>query len=89
MCGGGGGTGAELGMKRFCGSRKEDFRGSGRGAVYRTEGGGEFPKRVKSGTEALWWRRTPVATRHDTTAPEEPFCVRGSIRLSLFLYYEL
>ena len=27
--------------------------------------------------------------RHDTTAPEEPFCARGSIRLSLFLYYEL
>ena len=27
--------------------------------------------------------------RHDTTAPEEPFCARGSIRLSLLLYYEL
>ena len=27
--------------------------------------------------------------RHDTTAPEEPVCARASIRLSLFLYYEL
>ena len=25
--------------------------------------------------------------RHDTTAPEEPFCARGSIRLSLLLYF--
>ena len=33
--------------------------------------------------------RPPSPLRHDTTAPEEPFCVRGSIRLSLFLYYEL
>ena len=27
--------------------------------------------------------------RYDTTALEEPFCTRGFIRLSLFLYYEL
>ena len=33
--------------------------------------------------------RPPSPPRHDTTAPEEPFCARGSIRLSLFLYYEL
>ena len=33
--------------------------------------------------------RTPSPPRHDTTAPKEPFCARGSIRLSLFLYYEL
>ena len=25
--------------------------------------------------------------RHDTTAPDEPFCARGSIRLSLLLYF--
>ena len=31
--------------------------------------------------------RPPSPPRHDTTAPEEPFCVRGSIRLSLFLYF--
>ena len=33
--------------------------------------------------------RPPSPPRYDTTAPEEPFCVRGSIRLSLFLYYEI
>ena len=31
--------------------------------------------------------RPPSPPRHDTTAPEEPFCARGSIRLSLFLYF--
>ena len=31
----------------------------------------------------------PLPPRHNTTAPEEPFCARGSIRFSLFLYYEL
>ena len=33
--------------------------------------------------------RPPSPPRHDTTASEEPVCARGSIRLSLFLYYEL
>ena len=33
--------------------------------------------------------RPPSPPRHNITAPEEPFCARGSIRLSLFLYYEL
>ena len=31
--------------------------------------------------------RPPSPPRHDTTAPEEPFCARGSIRLSLLLYF--
>ena len=31
--------------------------------------------------------RPPSPPRHDTTALEEPFCARGSIRLSLFLYF--
>ena len=33
--------------------------------------------------------RPPSPPKHDTMALEEPFCARGSIRLSLFLYYEL
>ena len=33
--------------------------------------------------------RPPSPPRYDTTVPEEPFCARGSIRLYLFLYYEL
>ena len=33
--------------------------------------------------------RPPSPPRHDTTTPEEPFWARGSISLSLFLYYEL
>ena len=30
-----------------------------------------------------------IVLHHNITAPEDPFCTRGSIRLSLFLYYEL
>ena len=33
--------------------------------------------------------RPPSPPRYDTTVPEEPFCACGSIRLSLFLYYEI
>ena len=35
----------------------------------------------------MWWRTTPSPPRHDITTPEEPFCARGSIRLSLLLYF--
>ena len=31
--------------------------------------------------------RPPSPPRHDITAPEELVCARGSIRLSLFLYF--
>ena len=38
---------------------------------------------------AEWWRTTPVATKTRYHGAGRAFCARGSIRLSLFLYYEL
>ena len=62
---------------------------------FRGGGGGVTPSRRNSDTfrseTTVGWLfggvRPPSPPRHDTTAPEEPFCARGSIRLSLFLYF--
>ena len=72
------------GTSRFSAGQRDRDEGCGvvlgRGARRREEAGAGW---IGGGVPL------PSPLRHDTTAVEEPFCVHGSIRLSLFFYYEL
>ena len=76
--------GSEGGMERGSGEAIGCSGRESRGASMGAYGGGSS---CGIGVRGGGGVRPPSPPRHDTTAPEEPFCARGSIRLSLLLYF--